>query len=81
LISLDLGSIEARDSFLNKLNIFSLAESLGGIESLISNPFNMTHGDVPTDRKLAMSITEGLIRLSIGIEDYSDLKDDIEQAL
>lgn len=81
LISLDLGSIEARDSFLNKLNIFSLAESLGGIESLISNPFNMTHGDVPADRKLAMSITEGLIRLSIGIEDYSDLKDDIEQAL
>ena len=41
----------------------------------------MTHGDVPADRKLAMSITEGLIRLSIGIEDYSDLKDDIEQAL
>ena len=81
LISIDLGSAKARDRFLSCLNVFSLAESLGGVESLISNPFNMTHGDVPPDRKLAMSITEGLIRLSIGIEDFKDLKNDIEQAL
>jgi cystathionine beta-lyase/cystathionine gamma-synthase len=81
IISIDLGTIQARDNFLAKLNIFFLAESLGGVESLISNPFNMTHGDVPEDKKLAMSITEGLIRLSIGIEDFSDLKNDLQQAL
>ena len=81
IISIDLGTIQARDNFLAKLNIFLLAESLGGVESLISNPFNMTHGDVPEDKKLAMSITEGLIRLSIGIEDFSDLKNDLQQAL
>ena len=81
IISIDLGTIQARDNFLSKLNVFLLAESLGGVESLISNPFNMTHGDVPEDKKLAMSITEGLIRLSIGIEDFSDLKNDLQQAL
>ena len=81
IISIDLGTIQARDNFLAKLNIFFLAESLGGVESLISNPFNMTHGEVPEDKKLAMSITEGLIRLSIGIEDFSDLKNDLQQAL
>ena len=81
IISIDLGTIQARDNFLAKLNLFFLAESLGGVESLISNPFNMTHGDVPEDKKLAMSITEGLIRLSIGIEDFSDLKNDLQQAL
>ena len=81
IISIDLGTIQARDSFLAKLNVFLLAESLGGVESLISNPFNMTHGDVPDDKKLAMSITEGLIRLSIGIEDFNDLKNDLQQAL
>ena len=81
IISIDLGTIQARDNFLAKLNVFFLAESLGGVESLISNPFNMTHGEVPEDKKLAMSITEGLIRLSIGIEDFSDLKNDLQQAL
>ena len=81
IISIDLGTIQARDNFLAKLDIFFLAESLGGVESLISNPFNMTHGEVPEDKKLAMSITEGLIRLSIGIEDFSDLKNDLQQAL
>lgn len=81
IISIDFGTIQARDNFLAKLNVFFLAESLGGVESLISNPFNMTHGEVPEDKKLAMSITEGLIRLSIGIEDFSDLKNDLQQAL
>jgi cystathionine beta-lyase/cystathionine gamma-synthase len=81
IISIDLGTIQARDNFLAKLDVFFLAESLGGVESLISNPFNMTHGDVPEDKKLAMSITEGLIRLSIGIEDFIDLKNDLQQAL
>lgn len=81
MISIDLGSVEYRDSFLSKLKIFALAESLGGVESLISNPFHMTHGSVPGDRKLSMSITEGLIRISVGIEDVIDLQNDLEQAL
>lgn len=81
IISIDLGSIEYRDSFLSKLKIFSLAESLGGVESLICNPFHMTHGSIPNDRKLSMSITEGLIRISVGIEDVIDLQNDLEQAL
>lgn len=63
------------------LKIFTFAESLGGVESLISNPFYMTHGSVPSDDKLAMGITEGLIRLSIGIEDVEDLKQDIQRGL
>ncbi len=81
IIAIDLGSPEKRDLFLSKLTIFSLAESLGGVESLISNPYNMTHGDVPENKKLAMSITEGLVRISIGIEDVEDLKQDLGQAL
>jgi len=81
MISIDLGSIEYRDSFLSKLKIFALAESLGGVESLISNPFHMTHDSIPEDRKLSMNITEGLIRISIGIEDVIDLRNDLEQAL
>jgi cystathionine beta-lyase/cystathionine gamma-synthase len=81
IISIDLGSVQARDKFLSKLNVFLLAESLGGVESLISNPFNMTHGDVPEERKIDLSITEGLIRLSVGIEDFSDLKNDLMNAL
>lgn len=81
IISIDLGSIDARDRFLSKLNLFLLAESLGGVESLISNPYNMTHGEVPKEIKIDMSITEGLIRLSIGIEDFNDLKYDLENAL
>ena len=81
IISIDLGSIEYRDSFLSKLKIFSLAESLGGVESLICNPFHMTHGSISVHRKLSMSITEGLIRISVGIEDVIDLQNDLEQAL
>ncbi len=81
IISIDLGSIEYRDSFLSKLKLFSLAESLGGVESLISNPFHMTHGSISDDRKLAMGISEGLIRISVGIEDVIDLRNDLEQAL
>jgi len=81
MITIDMGSIEYRDSFLSKLKVFSLAESLGGVESLISNPFHMTHGSIPVDQKLSMSITEGLIRISVGIEDIIDLKNDLKQAL
>lgn len=81
MISLDLGTRAAAAQVLEKVRVFSLAESLGGVESLISQPWGMTHGSVPAERKLAMGVTEGLIRLSVGIEDVDDLLGDLEQAL
>ena len=81
MISIDVGSNEARDRFLEKLSVFTLAESLGGVESLCCVPFDMTHSAVPVERKLKMGITESLIRLSIGIEDVADLKADLQNAL
>ena len=81
MISIDLGNEESRDTFLNHLELFTLAESLGGVESLACVPFNMTHAAVPIETKLEMGITESLIRLSIGIEDFEDLKSDLSKAL
>ena len=80
MISFDVGSEEKRDAFLERLEIFSLAESLGGVESLVCVPFDMTHAAVPEESKLEMGITKSLIRLSIGIEDYSDLIDDLNSS-
>ena len=81
MISIDLGNTQSRDSFLNHLEVFTLAESLGGVESLVCVPFNMTHAAVPVETKLEMGITESLIRLSIGIQDFEDLKSDLSKAL
>ena len=81
MISIDLGNEESRDTFLNHLELFTLAESLGGVESLVCVPFNMTHAAVPIETKLEMGITESLIRLSIGIEDFEDIKSDLRKAL
>ncbi len=81
MISIDVGSIEARDQFLEKLEVFTLAESLGGVESLCCVPYDMTHAAVPVESKLEMGITESLIRLSIGIEDVVDLQSDLQTAL
>ncbi|MEE8335253.1 MAG: aminotransferase class V-fold PLP-dependent enzyme, partial [Candidatus Neomarinimicrobiota bacterium] len=81
MISIYLETIETRDRFLKKLKIFTFAESLGGVESLVSIPFAMTHGAVPIKEKLALGITETLVRFSIGIEDVEDLMEDIKQAL
>tara|TARA_X000000950_G_scaffold133238_1_gene166072 strand:- start:2823 stop:3998 length:1176 start_codon:yes stop_codon:yes gene_type:complete len=80
MISFDVGSEEKRDVFLERLEIFSLAESLGGVESLVCVPYDMTHAAVPEESKLEMGITKSLIRLSIGIEDYSDLIDDLNSS-
>ena len=66
---------------LNSVKLHSLAESLGGVESLISHPATMTHASVPADRRAAIGITDGLVRISAGIEDIDDLKDDLIQAL
>jgi len=65
---------------LGRCRLFSLAESLGGVESLISHPASMTHASVPPDRRAELGITEGLIRLSCGVEDVDDLLGDLEHA-
>ncbi|ELY7393067.1 PLP-dependent transferase [Cronobacter universalis] len=66
---------------IKKLRLFTLAESLGGVESLVSQPFSMTHASIPLEQRLANGITPQLIRLSVGIEDTEDLLADLEQAL
>ena len=68
MISIDLGSVESRDTFLKSIEVFTLAESLGGVESLVCVPYNMTHAAVPEKTKLEMGITETLVRLAVGIE-------------
>ncbi len=81
MITLDLGSREAARIALESVRIFALAESLGGVESLISVPAEMTHASVPEDERLRAGITPGLVRLSVGIEDVEDLWTDLDAAL
>ncbi|MBU8612009.1 bifunctional cystathionine gamma-lyase/homocysteine desulfhydrase [Bacillus subtilis] len=81
MISFDIGSEERVDAFLGKLKLFTIAESLGAVESLISVPARMTHASIPRARRLELGITDGLIRISVGIEDAEDLLEDIGQAL
>jgi cystathionine gamma-lyase len=80
MISVELDTKERAGEVLGRCRLFSLAESLGGVESLISHPASMTHASVPPDRRLELGITEGLIRLSCGVEDVGDLLSDLEQA-
>ena len=81
MISFDVGSAEKADELLAKLQYFTLAESLGAVESLISVPARMTHASIPSDRRAELGITDGLVRISVGIEDVEDLIEDLEQAL
>jgi len=81
LISFDVGSIDVARAVLPRFKLMALAESLGGVETLISHPAVMTHASVPPERRAAIGITEGMIRISVGIEDVDDLKEDLEQAL
>jgi cystathionine beta-lyase/cystathionine gamma-synthase len=81
MLSLELGSRERADDFCRATRVFTLAESLGGVESLISVPAAMTHGAVPKELREEMGITEGLVRLSVGIEDVEDLIEDLDRAL
>jgi len=80
MISVELGTKERAGQVLNRVRVFALAESLGGVESLISHPASMTHASVPPERRTQLGITEGLIRLSCGVEDAGDLLSDLEQA-
>jgi len=73
-------SIEKASEFMSKTGIFTLAESLGGVESLISHPASMTHGSIPKDVREKAGLKDSLIRLSVGIEDVDDLIDDLNQA-
>ncbi|MFP3326141.1 PLP-dependent transferase, partial [Planococcus sp. SIMBA_160] len=79
MISFDIGKEENVDEFLSQLKLFTIAESLGAVESLISVPARMTHASIPKDRREELGITDGLIRISVGIEDVDDLLHDIEQ--
>ena len=82
IISMNIkGGLEKSKRFLEQTKIFALAESLGGVESLIEHPALMTHASLPKDRREALGISDGLVRLSVGIESLDDLIEDIEQAL
>jgi cystathionine gamma-lyase len=75
------GDVKTAERFLVALKVFTLAESLGGVESLIESPAIMTHGSVPADHRKLLGIEDNFIRISVGIEDLKDLLDDIKQAL
>ena len=81
MISVETGSLERARRMVNATRIFALAESLGGVESLIGHPASMTHASVPEDRRNAMGLTDGLVRLSVGVEEADDLIADLDQAL
>jgi cystathionine beta-lyase/cystathionine gamma-synthase len=81
LITFDVGSLETARRVVPRFRLMSLAESLGGVETLISHPAIMTHASVPPERRAAIGITDGMLRISVGIEDAEDLKEDLNQAL
>ena len=81
IVSIDVGSLARARHVLEHVRLFTLAESLGGVESLICHPATMTHASVPEDFRNRIGITDGLVRLSVGIEDVEDLEADLKQAL
>jgi cystathionine gamma-lyase/cystathionine beta-lyase/cystathionine gamma-lyase/homocysteine desulfhydrase len=81
MLAFDLGSFEDARRVCNRVRLMALAESLGGVETLISHPASMTHSSVPAERRRAMGLTDSLVRISAGIEDIEDLISDLRQAL
>lgn len=81
IISFDLGSLEKAKKLLKSVRLCALAESLGGVETLISHPATMTHASVPAEERQRIGVTDGLVRISVGIEDLEDIIDDLKQAL
>ena len=75
------GDLKYAKAVLARCRLFALAESLGGVESLIEHPATMTHASIPEPQCRAQGITDSLIRLSVGVEDIDDLKEDLEQAI
>jgi cystathionine gamma-lyase len=74
-------SLEKATKFMESVQLFSLAESLGGVESLINHPASMTHASIPKEERIKNGLSDSLIRLSIGVEDVEDLIEDLEQTL
>ncbi|MBD7935766.1 MULTISPECIES: bifunctional cystathionine gamma-lyase/homocysteine desulfhydrase [Cytobacillus] len=81
MVSFDVGSEENADKLLENVRYFTLAESLGAVESLISVPARMTHASIPKERRDELGITDGLVRISVGLEDVEDLIEDLKLAL
>ncbi len=81
MVAFDTGSLENAKKVLENVKICTLAESLGGVESLISHPATMTHASVPAEKRQLLGITDGLVRVSVGIEDIEDILEDLDQAL
>src|SRR5688500_5554045 len=81
MLSFDVGSLDAARRVLNRVRLMALAESLGGVETLIGHPASMTHASVPPERRAAIGLTDSLVRISVGIEDVDDLIADLRQAL
>jgi cystathionine gamma-synthase len=82
IVTIELaGGLVAVEKFVGELQLFSLAESLGGVESLVAHPATMTHAAMDPAARAAAGLTDGLLRLSVGIEAVNDLRDDLAQAL
>ncbi len=81
MLSFEMGSLEAARVVLNKFRLMALAESLGGVETLVCHPASMTHASVPPERRAKIGLSDSLIRISAGVEHIDDLKDDLRQAL
>jgi cystathionine gamma-lyase len=82
MISIELDTdLQGSRRFLETVRIFTLAESLGGVESLVNHPAIMTHASVPADQRAMLGISDTLVRLSVGVEDVNDLLEDIDNAL
>lgn len=81
MVAFETGSLENAKKVLENVKLCTLAESLGGVESLISHPATMTHASVPTEKRDQLGITDGLVRVSVGIEDVEDIISDLDQAL
>jgi cystathionine beta-lyase/cystathionine gamma-synthase len=81
MLSFEVASFEKARAVLNRFRLMSLAESLGGVETLVCHPATMTHASVPPERRKAIGLSDSLIRISTGVEDIEDLKEDLDQAL
>jgi cystathionine beta-lyase/cystathionine gamma-synthase len=81
MLAFDVGTLEDARRVLGRFRLMALAESLGGVETLVSHPATMTHASMPAEHRAAIGVTDGLIRISAGIEDIQDLIEDLVQAL
>ena len=81
LISFETGSLANANNLLKRVRVCSLGESLGGVETLISHPATMTHAAIGAEGRAKIGITDGLVRISVGIEDVADILADLDQAL